>query len=380
MSPWLSDLFLGSQSDERLVSLARAGHERAFVLIVERYKRELHAFARRIGPKGRADDVLQEAFLRAFAALQAGAEVEHLRGWLYQIVRNASIKAATRARAEMELHDEVIAADGLEDEVERRLLTQGVLVEVARLPERQRDAFVKTAVQGRSRSEVALSMGLTEGAVRQLVRRARASLRTAVTAITPFPLAQWLAAARPAPGTDRIAEVAVGVGTTSAGGLALKLGVVVVSGVVAHGVAPSPHQTPDPHRAAPSQPPAALSQASIQAPHAAVTKSAIRRGSSGQGSTHRGSASSSSSPSEPVRAAANSAQSPGGLSRPGSGGSRGSDESSSKSNHDGSSGGSITGAEGGSSGHDGGSSRNGGGAGGDGGQTSTGTDARSGSD
>jgi hypothetical protein len=41
ISPWLSDVFLRSQSDERLVALARAGHERAFVAIVERYRREL---------------------------------------------------------------------------------------------------------------------------------------------------------------------------------------------------------------------------------------------------------------------------------------------------------------------------------------------------
>ena len=47
MSPWLSELFLGSQSDERLVELARAGHDRAFVAIVQRYRRELYAHARR---------------------------------------------------------------------------------------------------------------------------------------------------------------------------------------------------------------------------------------------------------------------------------------------------------------------------------------------
>src|SRR5581483_5131188 len=89
------DLFLGSQSDERLVTLARAGHERAFVAIVERYQRQLLAFARRLDFHGRAEDIVQQAFLSAFAALQAGAEVKHLRGWLHQIVRNAAIKAAS---------------------------------------------------------------------------------------------------------------------------------------------------------------------------------------------------------------------------------------------------------------------------------------------
>src|SRR5581483_7618497 len=81
VTPWLSDLFLGSQTDERLVTLARAGQERAFVAIVQRYQRPLLAFARRLDSAGRAEDIVQQSFLSAFAALQAGAEVEHLRGW-----------------------------------------------------------------------------------------------------------------------------------------------------------------------------------------------------------------------------------------------------------------------------------------------------------
>src|SRR5689334_8964495 len=99
MSPWLSDLLLRSQSDERLVSLARTGHDRAFATLVERYRAELLALARRLNSDGRAEDILQQAFLSAFVALRAGTEVNHVRGWLYQIVRNA----ATKVRAQREL-------------------------------------------------------------------------------------------------------------------------------------------------------------------------------------------------------------------------------------------------------------------------------------
>jgi RNA polymerase sigma factor (sigma-70 family) len=237
VSPWLSDRFLASQSDERLVSLARAGHDRAFVIIVERYKRQLHALARRLSPEGRAEDILQQAFLSAFAALRAGVEVDHVRGWLHQIVRNAAFKALARMPNEDELNDDVIGAGGPADEVERRLLVRALFAEVASLPEHQRDALVKTAVQGHSRSEVAVAMGVTEGAVRQLVHRARASLRTAVTAITPYPLAAWAASADPTPGLDRVTEVVIGAGSASVGAAALKAGAVVMAtGVVATGM------------------------------------------------------------------------------------------------------------------------------------------------
>lgn len=236
MSPWLSDLFLGSQSDERLVSLARAGHDRAFVAIVERYRRPLLAFAGRLGGAGRAEDVVQQAFLSAFVALQEGAEVHHLRGWLHQIVRNASIKSRARAPRDQQLNDSLSAAYGSEEEVEGRLMARSALADVARLPERQRDALVKVAVQGRSRGEVAFSMGLTDAAVRQLVHRARETLRAVATAITPLPLARWAASPRGGPTGNRIVEIAAGTGAASAGGVALKAGAIIASGVLASGV------------------------------------------------------------------------------------------------------------------------------------------------
>ena len=256
MSPWVSDLFLGSQSDERLVSLARAGHDRAFVAIAARYKRQLVGFARRLGAESNAEDVVQQALMSALTALRAGAEVQHVRGWLHEIVRNAALKAAGRAPIENELTEDLIAAENLEEEVERRMLVRTTLAAIAVLPDSQRDAFVKTAVQGRSRSEVALSMGLSEGAVRQLVHRARASLRTGATAVMPYPIAVWAAGPRPAPGASRVAEIifGAGAGAGSAGGLALKTGAVVVATgvlattlVVSHARPAFSHRT---HRAA----------------------------------------------------------------------------------------------------------------------------------
>jgi RNA polymerase sigma factor (sigma-70 family) len=239
VSPWLSDLFLGSQSDERLVNFARTGHDRAFVAIVERYQRQLLAIARRLAPEGRAEDVVQQTFLSAFAALQAGVRVEHLRGWLYQIVRHAAMKAAAPTLDEWELEDTAAAIVRTEEDAETRLLLHATLAEMAALPERQREALVGTAVHGRSRGEIAHSMGLTDGAVGQLIYRARATLRSAVTAITPYPLAQWFAGTRATPSGVQVAELLAGAGSASAAGVALKVGAVVVSAAVATGVVAS---------------------------------------------------------------------------------------------------------------------------------------------
>ena len=108
------------------------------------------------------------------------------------------------------------------------------------LPERQRTALLAVAFDGRSHADVGAELGLKEPAVRQLVSRARTSLRVAATAITPWPAAAWLAGVGGAQAGDtaaRVGEVVGGVGAgTVFGGGALKAGALVAAaGAVAVG-------------------------------------------------------------------------------------------------------------------------------------------------
>jgi RNA polymerase sigma factor (sigma-70 family) len=232
VGPWFSDALLRAQTDERLVALARDGHERAFVAIVERYRRPLLAFTRRVVPDARAEDVLQQAFLNAWAALGRDAEVRHLRGWLHQIVRNAAL--AARAPGEDPLPDTMIDNRDTPSHVEERLLIAQTLENLAALPDHQREAIVKTAMEGRSREEVASSLGVTEGAVRAMLHRARATLRAAATAVTPMPLAMWAANAGGMTVAERTADVAAGTGAAGLAAAAAKAGTVAaVTGAVA---------------------------------------------------------------------------------------------------------------------------------------------------
>ncbi len=288
MSPRLSDLLLRSQSDERLVNLARAGHDRAFETIVERYRAELLAAARRLVSDGRAEDVLQQALLSAFTALRSGTEVRHVRGWLYRIVRNAAVK--TRPLAETPLDESTAAGPALEEVVEERELAMSAMTEISRLPERQRTALVGSALGGLGRAELAASMGLSEGAVRQLVHRARATVRTAVTAVTPWPLANWLAGM--AGGAGGTSEVVAAVGAVSGGGLAVKLGALLVTGAVATGVVVVPrdhHPRAQRSPAASKTAPARTSTRARPVPHVVVPAVALpRRVSGGAGERHHG--------------------------------------------------------------------------------------------
>lgn len=239
MTPIVSSAVLRTQSDARLLALVGAGHERAFEAIVERYRRPIMRYCRRFLPEPRAEDAVQQTFLNAWSALQAGSAVSDLRPWLYRIAHNAALDAVKRAGYD---YDELTEALNLSyassDEVERRWVVRETLSGVADLPDNQREALLRTAVEGQSRAEIARDLQISEGAVRQLVRRARVTLRSGASAVTPMPLVSWLAATGPGSGQtpSRIAELALG-GLGAGGGAAVaKTGTVVVAaGVLAVG-------------------------------------------------------------------------------------------------------------------------------------------------
>src|SRR3954462_13795 len=102
MTPLLSSALLRAQTDDRLVELAAAGHDRAFEAIVERYRRPLLRYLRRpvsgTPPQGGG----QATFINAWSSLRTGTEVRDLRPWLYRIAHNAAINSLKKVGEAME--------------------------------------------------------------------------------------------------------------------------------------------------------------------------------------------------------------------------------------------------------------------------------------
>jgi RNA polymerase sigma factor (sigma-70 family) len=230
MSPSVTVRLLATQSDARLVDLARHGHERAFEAFVQRYRRPLLGYCRRVLlPEARAEDALQQALLQAWVALQRGDEVRDARAWLYRIVHNTALNALRSSGYDYaELTEALSGTHAPHEDLDRRIAVREALAGLAALPEQQREALLRTAVEGASHADAAAEMGVSEGALRGLVYRARASLRTAVTALTPMPLASWAAGAA-GHGGGAVAELAAGGGSAGLAGLLAKGGVVVLT-------------------------------------------------------------------------------------------------------------------------------------------------------
>ncbi len=241
MSPGIPTRLLATQSDERLLALVREGHERAFEALVHRYRRPLLSYCRRLLPDARAEDVIQLALLKTWIAVREGAEVRDLKAWLYRVVHNTAANAVRDAAHDGEsLTDPARRSAADESGIDLGLTTREALAEVAALPPLQREVIVRTAVAGHSHEQVASDLGISHGAVRGLLYRARTTLRTAITVLTPPPLLAWMAgrADQGGPAPERVAELAGGGATAGLGGLLLKGGVVAITaGTVLTGAA-----------------------------------------------------------------------------------------------------------------------------------------------
>ena len=267
----LSSRWLQHQPDECLLALAREGHERAFEAFLQRYRAPLLAYCRRLlTTGGSAEDALQQGFLQAWVALQRGAEVEAVKPWLYRIVRNAAVKARqTPGHDETQLSDSLQGADAPYAAVALRTEIRHALEEVAALPPLQREALVQTAIVGQSQREVAALLGVSEPAVRGLVFRARTTLRAALGAVCPLPLATWLPRlARKLDQVDVSGSGGAAIGRTLAksGALLLTAGALITAGETARLNLPSRPRHATPTIAASASEPSARDAAKALAP------------------------------------------------------------------------------------------------------------------
>ena len=196
MPPLLSTpLLLRTQSDSRLVALAADGHDRAFEAIVERYRRPAAALpaplaAARRGPR----TCCRRPSCAPGRRCGAATEVRDLRPWLYRIAHNTALNNLRAAGCGAARGDRGLPrgrASRPTSSAARSCARRWTGSQA--LPERQREALLAVAVADRPHADVAAELGISDGALRQLLLRARTTLRAAATALTPYPLVTWLA-------------------------------------------------------------------------------------------------------------------------------------------------------------------------------------------
>jgi RNA polymerase sigma factor (sigma-70 family) len=158
----MPQLLLHTQSDERLALLASAGRPAAFAVLVERHRRSLYRVALGIVSIGEAEDVIQVTLLQAWAALQRGGEVRHVRGWLHQIARHVALRHRAQPVPVADIDEQTQQALAVTPDPDARLLMRETLAAIAQLPDNQREALLRCAVHGESQASVAGYLETTE--------------------------------------------------------------------------------------------------------------------------------------------------------------------------------------------------------------------------
>ena len=169
--------------DGELVRRIRGGETGLFELVMRRYNQRLFRVARALlRDDSEAEDVLQEAYVRAYSRLGQLEQPDRLASWLTHIVVHEA-KARLRRRGRVVGLKEVSvrmlrspAIDPEEQSMGKQL--QAVLADaIDALPVGYRTVFVLRDLEGLSTAEVADSLHLSEMAVKMRLHRARGALR-----------------------------------------------------------------------------------------------------------------------------------------------------------------------------------------------------------
>jgi len=173
-------------SDEEVVARVLAGDTSLFEILMRRYNQRLFRVARGIlSDATEAEDVMQEAYLRAFRELASFRGDAQFATWLTRIACHEAL-ARSRKRWRLvptsggEPPDPPAAAPGPERDVENRELQALLRAAVELLPDPLRSVFCLREVEGLSTEQTADALGLTVENVRVRLHRAKRNLRQAL--------------------------------------------------------------------------------------------------------------------------------------------------------------------------------------------------------
>ncbi|GAB4415001.1 MAG: RNA polymerase sigma factor [Bacteroidia bacterium] len=178
MSPQfnLTTLTFGSDT---LVERCLSGDPQAQRALYHRYLRAMYRVALRItGDEMEAEDVLQEAFVRAFRNLHSYKGDATFGAWLKRIVINTAINHLKKRRTEVVGLEHVAAEPGVEEPQAASPLSMAQISEaIDQLPEGYRNVFSLYLLEGYDHKEIGSILNISEATSKSQYSRARRKLR-----------------------------------------------------------------------------------------------------------------------------------------------------------------------------------------------------------
>ncbi len=198
-------LSVDGNADASLVSRARQGDIEAFKILVERYQSRAHAIALGVvGSYEDAEDVVQDAFLKAYRNLGLFRGQASFYTWLYRIVFNLAIDLSRRRYRHVETsvgeQSLLEVPSGQAPQAEARLLTRPIAPDetlerrelafelrraIEELSAEHRTVIILREIEGLSYSEIADVVGCSKGTVMSRLHHARRRLQRTLAEFAP---------------------------------------------------------------------------------------------------------------------------------------------------------------------------------------------------
>lgn len=167
------------------------GDQNAFAEIVELYQNKLYRVCfRMLGNKHEAEDIAQEAFVRAFINIHTFDTNRKFSTWLYRIGTNLCIDRIRKKKPDYYLDAEVAGAEGLnmysqiastaelpDEEVLKMEMQERVQYEISRLPDKYRAVIVLKYMEDLPLQEISDILDMPLGTVKTRIHRGREALR-----------------------------------------------------------------------------------------------------------------------------------------------------------------------------------------------------------
>jgi RNA polymerase sigma-70 factor (ECF subfamily) len=167
------------------------GDQEAFGEIVELYKNSIFQLCfRMLGNRQEAEDIAQEAFIRAYVNINTFNQDLKFSTWLFRIATNLCIDRMRKKKPDHYLDAEVKGTEGLtmysqipsntplpEEELESLELHETVQKEILKLPDKYRSAIILKYMEELSLNEISEILDLPLGTVKTRIHRGREALR-----------------------------------------------------------------------------------------------------------------------------------------------------------------------------------------------------------
>lgn len=173
-------------SDEQLIEQILSGNKETFRLLVEKYQQQVIRIAMGyVHSKEDAEDIVQEVFIQVYRSLNSFQGKSEFSTWLYRITMNTSLNSLNKrhklfsglAENLKNIFNRSDDEKTAQQQMVESEMEQAIKKAIDQLSDKQRMAFVLSRYEDLSQRKVAEIMETTEGAVEQLLQRAKKNLQ-----------------------------------------------------------------------------------------------------------------------------------------------------------------------------------------------------------